>query len=522
MLATFVIGLREGLEAVLIVGIVAAFLKRNNISRRPMWLGVIFAVLISIGVGIALKVLEQSLPQAQQEGLETVIGLIAVVFVTGMIFWMGKNARGMKAELEHSAQTALSRNTGMALTLMAFLAVLKEGFETAIFLLATVTASTNGWLAALGAALGLAGAVVVGCLIYVGGTKINLGRFFKISSVFLVFVAAGLLLTAARSAHEAGWLNVGQQRTADLSWLAPVGSVRSALITGVLGIPADPRLVEVIAYLAFLIPVLAIILWPKAWKLPETTIPTLKFSIAGVLAVCAVVLIVAVPTKAENAPSSISINGGTARLGSANSANSAKTLEVQRGGQTQTLTFPASTRQSVDHAGLAAEQWTTQSKADTSSRPRTLTMTQLVALVGKIPVGISPSQNPGPFNSQWAVTEENTLWTARDGILDARQTQNIVLTLSGGGLTDARTITLSKDAWAAPEASVNAVADQLTSSDMDAHEATLWRFWIPSAALICALFLAITAWRQRSLTKKASNQSTKATLAPKENYEPAI
>src|ERR1700712_824196 len=94
MLATLVIGLREGLEAALIVGILAAFLRRNGRSLRAMWIGVVLAVVLSIAVGAVLEVVSLSLPQAQQEGLETVIGAVAVVFVTGMIVWMNTHASG--------------------------------------------------------------------------------------------------------------------------------------------------------------------------------------------------------------------------------------------------------------------------------------------------------------------------------------------------------------------------------------------------------------------------------------------
>ena len=139
---TFLIGLREGLEAALIVGIVAAFLKRNGKSVRPMLAGVGVAVAISIAGGVALNLLSETLPQRQQEMLETVIGAIAVVFVTTMIIWMNRNASALKCELEREAQQAITTGGSLALATMAFLAVLKEGFETAVFLLAA--AQTSG------------------------------------------------------------------------------------------------------------------------------------------------------------------------------------------------------------------------------------------------------------------------------------------------------------------------------------------------------------------------------------------
>ena len=96
-----------------------------------------------------------------------------------------------------------------------------------------------------------------------GGVRLNLGRFFTVTSVFLVLVAAGLVLSALRTGHEAGWVTIGQGRTVDLSWLAPAGSIRAALISGVLGIPADPRVVEVLGWACYLVPMLVLILWPR-------------------------------------------------------------------------------------------------------------------------------------------------------------------------------------------------------------------------------------------------------------------
>src|ERR1700709_1493044 len=143
MLATLVIGLREGLEASLIVGIIAAFLKRTGKPLRPMWIGVAIAVALSIAVGVVLPLVSASLPQAQQEGMESIIGLVAVAVVTGMIGWMNVHARNMRADLEQHAASALNDGTAWALVGMAFLAVLREGFETSVFLLAAFQSSTS-------------------------------------------------------------------------------------------------------------------------------------------------------------------------------------------------------------------------------------------------------------------------------------------------------------------------------------------------------------------------------------------
>ncbi|MFT4263270.1 MAG: FTR1 family protein [Nocardioides sp.] len=301
MLPTFVIGLREGLEAVLIVTIVATFLRQNGARLRGLWIGVAAGVALSIAVGVVLDLVEQSLPQAEQEALETVIGAVAVVFVTGMILWMRGHARTMKRELEAHAADALATGTTTALAVMAFLAVLREGFETAVFLLATFQHATSAPTAVSGAVLGIASAIVLGWLMFAGGVRINLQRFFTITGLFLVFVAAGLVLFAFRTAHEAGWVNVGQGRTVDLSWLAPNGSVRSALVTGVLGIPADPRVVEVLAWAAYLVPMLALMLWPASRLPGHATAQRLRVGGAAVAAVAAVALLLAVPMPSRSA-----------------------------------------------------------------------------------------------------------------------------------------------------------------------------------------------------------------------------
>ena len=145
MLPTFVIGLREGLEASLIVGIVAAFLRQQDRrdAMRWMWLGVAAAIVLCAAAGVGLRIAEENLPQREQEQLETVIGLIAVGMITWMIVWMRRNSAGLKGELEAQANRALAEGSSVALVVMAFLAVLREGLETAVFLLAAFQQSTR-------------------------------------------------------------------------------------------------------------------------------------------------------------------------------------------------------------------------------------------------------------------------------------------------------------------------------------------------------------------------------------------
>jgi len=279
VLPTFVIGLREGVEASLIVGIVAAFLAQRGAQRqlRWVWAGVLLAVAICIGVAVVLQIVDNNLPQKQQEGLETIVALVAVVMVTTMIIWMAKNARTLKHDLEERAGAAVAQGSALALVGMAFLAVLREGFETAVFLLSAFQASSNRGAASAGAILGIAIAIVIGFGIYKGGVKINLAKFFTATGLVLVLVAAGLVAFAAHTAHEAGWVNFGQGELVDLSWLIKPGTVQSALLTGVLGIQPKPTVVEGVSWLVYFVPVTAFVVHSarrKPVRAPRQPVPT--------------------------------------------------------------------------------------------------------------------------------------------------------------------------------------------------------------------------------------------------------
>jgi high-affinity iron transporter len=275
VLATFIIGLREGLEAALIVGIVASFLvaQGRRDALRQVWLGVAAAIAICVVVGVVLELVTAELPQAAQEGLETVIGLLAVAMVTYMVVWMRRHARDMRAQLETSATTALASGSATALVVMAFLAVLREGFETAVFLLAAFQASSSPALAGSGALLGVLVAAALGYGIYKGGVRLNMARFFRVTGAVLVVVAAGLLMTAAHTAHEAGWLNFGQQRAFDLSWLVLPGTPVSALFTGVLGIQPYPVVIEVVVWVVYAVPLLIYVLMPTGTRNRPAPLP---------------------------------------------------------------------------------------------------------------------------------------------------------------------------------------------------------------------------------------------------------
>jgi high-affinity iron transporter len=268
VLTTFVIALREGLEASLIVGIIAAFLKRQGRTDalRSVWLGVGLAIALCVAVAVVLRVVDNELPQREQEGLETIVGLIAVGMITYMIIWMRRHARGLKTQLEGHAAEALAAGSATALVGMAFLAVLREGFETSVFLLAAFQDSTDTAAAGAGAVIGLVAAIGLGCAIYFGGVRINLSRFFRITGFVLVLVAAGLLATSFHTAHEAGWINSMQSQAIDLTWLVQPGTVTGSLLTGMLGLQPEPTEIEVLVYLLYAIPMGLYVVWPDRWR----------------------------------------------------------------------------------------------------------------------------------------------------------------------------------------------------------------------------------------------------------------
>jgi high-affinity iron transporter len=183
MFAAYLIMLREGVEAALIVGIVASYLRQSGRARwLPMvWVGVSAAVAVCLAVGVALVSADREFPQREQELFEGFVALLATAILTSMVFWMKKAARSIKAQLHDSIDNALrpGDRQGLALTGMVFFAVGREGLESLFFLLAIVQQS-EGWAMPLGAALGLASAVAAGFAVYYGGAKLNLRRILPL------------------------------------------------------------------------------------------------------------------------------------------------------------------------------------------------------------------------------------------------------------------------------------------------------------------------------------------------------
>lgn len=271
MLTTFVIGLREGLEAALVVSIIAAFLTRRGERSllRPLWMGVGAAVVVSGLVAVGLSAAGRSLPFREREIMEGSLALIAVGGVTYMIVWMRANSHRLKVEIEERASTAVASGSALAFAAMAFVAVVREGLETAVFLLATLTGSRTPALGVGGALAGIAVAVALGYGLYRGGVRVNLARFFSLSGVVLVFVAAGVVALAVHSFAEAGVVTVLQRPAVDLSALIAPGTVRASLITGFLGLQPVPTVAELAAWGLYLLPMLVFTLVPARSRAVE-------------------------------------------------------------------------------------------------------------------------------------------------------------------------------------------------------------------------------------------------------------
>ena len=358
--------------------------------------------------------------------METVIGLVAVFFVTGMIFWMRTHARFMKRDLEQHASEALSNGTTSALVVMAFLAVLREGFETSVFLLATFQSGQQRTLPRSSARCSASpSSVALGYGIYRGGVRLNLQRFFSITGLFLVLVAAGLVLSAFRTAHEAAWVTIGQATTVDLSWLAPAGSVQSALISGVLGIPRDPRVVEVLAWAVYLVPMLALAFWPARLR-PEPALSRRLLLGGAAAAVVAAVAARRARAGAERPRRAHRPRRGW-RHGPADLGR-----RTPRRWPGRAVPTPTSVRPGAGH-------WSQQHVA--GDLPATLDVTTLMTYTGgRPPVGLDVRAAPGPYRASWTDGSSLRVTTHGHGLAAAAVTGTVLLRLSGGGLTSTRVV----------------------------------------------------------------------------------
>jgi high-affinity iron transporter len=265
LFSSALIGLREGLEAALVVSILVAFLvkadKRDYL--KWVWIGVAAALVSCVAIGTIIAYTIGELSFEQQEIFGGTLSIIAVGFVTWMIFWMKATARVIASELRGKLSAAVAIGP-VAVVVMALLAVGREGLETMAFFYANVRTAESGTTQPLiGFIVGIVTAVVLGWLIYRGALKFNLGKFFQITGVLLVFVAAGILAYGLHDLQEARVLPGLNTLAFDLSGPMPEDSWYGALLKGLLNYSAQTTVLQAIVWVAYVAVVLTLFLMPR-------------------------------------------------------------------------------------------------------------------------------------------------------------------------------------------------------------------------------------------------------------------
>ncbi|MCU1670689.1 MAG: efeU [Blastococcus sp.] len=275
-LASYLIGLREGLEATLVVSILLAYLVKSDRRRQlvPMWAGVVAAVALAVLFGALLTYTETTLlaDSGSRELFDAITSVLAVVLVTWMIFWMRRTARRLKGELTGRMATAVGSGA-LAVAGIAFLSVVREGLETALLFYAAAQGATSSVTPLVAISAGLLTSIALGFGLYAGAVRINLGTFFTVSGVLLVFVAAGIFKYGIHDFQEAGVLPGLHTLAFDISGVLDPNSWYGAAISGMFNITAAPSVLEMAAYVLYLVPVLVAFLWPARMPSPAPTTP---------------------------------------------------------------------------------------------------------------------------------------------------------------------------------------------------------------------------------------------------------
>jgi high-affinity iron transporter len=267
MLSTFIIALREGLEAALIVGILVAYLVKTGRKAllAPLWAGVALAVLVSLATGAFLTITSTELSPRGEEFFAGTTSFLAVGFVTWMVFWMKRTARHLKGQLEGQLSTAVLAGP-LALAAAAFFAVVREGLETSLFIYANFKTVSSTPSATVGLLLGLGLAITLGYLIYRSSIKINLSKFFNYTGIALVVVAAGVLSYGIHEYQELGWLPGADFFVWDVTSVIAKESLIGGVLAGTIGFDTTTSLLQFVLWAAYLAVVLAIYLKPAASK----------------------------------------------------------------------------------------------------------------------------------------------------------------------------------------------------------------------------------------------------------------
>lgn len=252
--AAFLVTLREGIEAALIVSIVLAYLRQLDRSdqARLVWWGAGVAAAVSIAIGAIIFAIGAEFEGRAEEIFEGLVSLGAVIVLTWMIFWMRRQSARIKSDLQERVDRALVGG-GIALAGLAFFAVLREGVETALFLFGSDRATGSSIVATVtGGVLGLAAAVLLGILLYRGGTRINIRTFFKVTGALILVVAAGLFAFSVHELQEAGLLPFLESTAFDISGVLSDEAGAGAILRAIFGYQADPTVLEVLSWVAYI------------------------------------------------------------------------------------------------------------------------------------------------------------------------------------------------------------------------------------------------------------------------------
>jgi high-affinity iron transporter len=265
--ASYLIGLREGLEATLVVSVLVAFLvKSDRKDRLPqVWSGVGAAVALSVGFGALLTFTANGLGHTGQELFDAIASLLAVVFVTWMIFWMRRTARALSGDLRGRLTDALQMGS-LAVVVMAFLAVAREGLETALLFFASAQGIATTSDPLIGISLGLLTSIAIGWGIYKSALKINLTKFFTWTGLLLILVAAGIFKYGVHDLQEANILPGGSAYAFDITAIMPPTSWWAEVLRGMLNITPQPSIAEAAAWIVYLVPTLVLFLLPQRAK----------------------------------------------------------------------------------------------------------------------------------------------------------------------------------------------------------------------------------------------------------------
>ena len=277
MLPTFLLSLREGLEAALIVGIVlgaVSKIRRNDLAPS-VWLGVLSAVGVSILTAVILTSFGMSLEEESEMIFEGITMILAAGILTWMIFWMGKQARFLKSELEDGVNKAAASTGKRAVFMLAFMAVVREGVELAIFITAAFFAGSpnevmsNTIQTLAGTILGLGTAALLGYTIFATTVRLDLRKFFQVTGIMLILFAAGLAAHGIHEFNEVGWIPVIVEHVYDMNMILDENSVAGQLLKTLFGYNGNPSLTEMIAYFAYIIT--TSIFWKRENTIPAKT-----------------------------------------------------------------------------------------------------------------------------------------------------------------------------------------------------------------------------------------------------------